>query len=261
MAVLSRVKTRLHEDGFFGLCKAVVDRIIAPIHVFLISHRGPYVIYKEGVEVDLSATSLPPLVKYRLRTGFLGYEEEEVDAISKYLDPEADVIELGSGIGFVSCLIDAKLLNSSKHIAVEANPLLIETLERNRARNEGKFTIVNAAYSSDGEEVKMNVYNDYRSSGVYEKSGRTGSETVVEGVTLSSLQQKYDIGQFTLVADIEGAEADMLLSEWETIKTCCDTLILEFHDRNPDTADAKSRLDNSDFTCVNSDADVEVWQR
>jgi FkbM family methyltransferase len=196
-----------------------------------------------------------------MRTNFLKYEQQESVAVSRFLDPELDVVELGAGIGFVSCLVNSKLSEAATHVAVEANPKLIESLERNRELNDATFDIHHAAYSPTDSSVGLNVYDDFRSTGVFDKKGKTGREVTVAGVNLASIVRQYDIDHFTLVADIEGVEADLLLEEWGTISQKCETLIVEFHDRNPNTSLARSKLTDSDFECLYTNSDVEVWSR
>lgn len=261
MSTLSRVRRRFREDGISGLTSAFLHRVIAPLHVPLVSRDGTYLMERNGVEIDLAPTRLRPLLKYRMKIGFLDYEAAELDAISTYLDSETDVIELGAGVGYISCVIDQKLSEAPKHIAVEANPNLIQALKENRERNGAEFEVRHAAYSPTDEKVTLNIYDDYRSSGVYSKTGKAGHEVTVDGVNLASLVEEYDTNRCTLVADIEGVEANLILEEWEILRKHFDTLIIEFHSRNPDTPKAKSKLSDSDFEQVYVNSDVEVWTR
>lgn len=259
MSIISRIRRRYSKDGVLGLWVALFDRLIAPLHVRYGTKDGMYLMEREGIVVDISSTSLPPLLKYRLKKGSLNYERTESEAILQHLDAETDVIELGAGIGYVSCLIDSVLEESVSQISVEANPELVSVINKNRERNNAQFHTINAAYSSTSEAISMNIYDDYRSSGMYDKSGRTGEKIRVEGVNLANLVEKYDLGEFSVVADIEGAEANMILNEWSVIENRCKAMILEFHNRNPNTPEAKSKLDNSKFDKVYSSSEVEVW--
>jgi hypothetical protein len=71
----------------------------------------------------------------RGRFAFDTYELPERELIRKYLPSNARVLELGGGIGVVSCLTNSLLRDKHAHVVVEANPLLIPFLESNRDLN------------------------------------------------------------------------------------------------------------------------------
>src|SRR5690349_11685444 len=73
------------------------------------------------------------------------YEEEERELIHKLLRPDDRVLELGACLGIVSCVTHRHLTAPAKHVVVEGNPRLIPCIERNRALNQGTFTIENCA--------------------------------------------------------------------------------------------------------------------
>ncbi|MFC5368576.1 FkbM family methyltransferase [Salinirubrum litoreum] len=259
MNILSRTRRRFKEDGLSGLQREAVDRLIAPIHVRWFSRDGTYLVEVNNISVNIKNVNLPHLLKYRLKKRKQGYESAELEAISKFLDPESDVIELGAGIGVVSCAINDKLHSDSKHVAVEPNSEILDSLRENREINGANFDVVNSAYSAKNEEISMNIYNNYLSSGVYDKEGEDGREVTVDAVSLESLSQQNGISEFTLISDIEGLECELILEEWNLVSKKCNLMIIEFHDRSPDVTAAKSRLESSKFERMYQNTNVEVW--
>src|SRR5262245_42251973 len=60
------------------------------------------------------------------------YELGEIQCVRRYVRSDDAVIELGGSIGVVACLTNRMLADPARHLVVEANPLLIRTLEQNR---------------------------------------------------------------------------------------------------------------------------------
>ena len=76
-------------------------------------------------------------------------ELPERTLIERHMPPGASVLELGAYIGVVSCFINRRLALPARHLAVEANPYLIDALSANRERNQGKFDVLNSVISRD----------------------------------------------------------------------------------------------------------------
>src|SRR5215212_6700577 len=83
------------------------------------------------------------------------YERPEREALKTCIDPTLPVIELGASIGVISCLTNKRLLDSSRHVVVEANPDLIPLLKTNREHNRCRFKVLHAALSYSANEVEF----------------------------------------------------------------------------------------------------------
>ena len=86
------------------------------------------------------------------------YEFIEIEVVSKLLDKDAVVLELGSRLGIVSNYINKKLNDKRCHVAVEPFKLYAETSEENRKLNDSEYVILNGAISDlplfyDSEKV------------------------------------------------------------------------------------------------------------
>lgn len=157
---------------------------------------------------------------------YLGlHESDEIALVHRYLDPGLPVIELGGGIGVVSCIINRKLAHPCDHIVCEANPDLIPTLETNCRINQCEFQIRNVALAYGGPEIALTI-----DSFVASRLGGVGQRQVqVATTTFARLLEKSGFGRINLVADIEGAEVHLVEQEGTLVSQRVQTLILETH--------------------------------
>jgi FkbM family methyltransferase len=159
---------------------------------------------------------------------YLGlHESQEIALVRRHLGAALPVIEFGGGIGVVSCTINRILANPRDHIVVEANPDLIPTLETNRAINRCRFQIRNVALAYDGPEIALAI-DSFASSRI---DGAGQRRVHVKTATLALLLQESGFARINLVADIEGAEVQLVEEEGSLLSQRVQTLILEIHPR------------------------------
>jgi FkbM family methyltransferase len=159
---------------------------------------------------------------------YLGlHESQEIALVRQHLVAELPVIELGGGIGVVSCIINRILAHPRDHTVVEANPDLIPTLETNRRINRCQFQIRNVALAYDGPEIALAI-DSFASSRV---DGVGQRQVHVKTTTLALLLQESGFARINLVADIEGAEVHLVEQEGRLLSQHVRTLILETHPR------------------------------
>lgn len=133
------------------------------------------------------------------------HEIEERKLIQRWLPRQHSVIELGGGLGVVSCLTNRQLQDGVKHIVVEANPHMVPVLERNRDLNGCSFSVINKAISNAGSQITLPIDPSFVGSNMAAVGTSIGS-VIVSAVTLKTLADSEGIDQFSLIADIEGAE-------------------------------------------------------
>jgi len=176
---------------------------------------------------------LPPGCTTSLTSGIIFgiYEYSERFLIRKFLPSNVDVVELGASIGIVSRDILQRLEPSQRLIAVEALPSLAELARRNisMAHPGRDWIVLEAAIAYGTDRV-------FFEAGVEHTSGRIKSDvvqkgescTVVKAHTLSWLLNHFNVGEFSLVMDIEGAEYALVAEDSDLLKRCrC--LIAELH--------------------------------
>lgn len=69
------------------------------------------------------------------------YEEDEIQMLPVILEPALPLVELGAGIGVVSCFANQLLKDPAAHVAVEMHDAVLPVLEVNRAMNRSRFSI------------------------------------------------------------------------------------------------------------------------
>jgi FkbM family methyltransferase len=134
------------------------------------------------------------------------YEREERELIRRFILPQDRVLELGACIGIVSCVTNRLLADRTKHLVVEANPLLVPWLERNRNLNQAGFKIENCALS-DRAEVTFYIHPKFIVGGTSEQP--TDRPVTVRGRGLEELHREF--GPFNaMIMDVEGSEIHAL---------------------------------------------------
>ncbi|MGH7567726.1 MAG: FkbM family methyltransferase [Gemmatimonadales bacterium] len=155
------------------------------------------------------------------------HESGEIALVRRYLVAELPVVELGGGIGVVSCVINRQLARAEDHVVVEANPDLIPTLEVNRRLNACRFQIHHRALAYGGEETTLAI-DSFVTSRV---GGAAPRRARVRTTTLASLLDEAAFERINLVADIEGGETDLVEREGPLLARRARMLIIETHAR------------------------------
>jgi FkbM family methyltransferase len=202
--------------------RAALGRVIARIYHDEIPHRG--------CVIETRSPLVVPRIKAKL---FLnGYEPIEIDFAKKYLQPDRDVIDLGSSLGVVAAHSGQKLKAGRRLICVEANPHLADLIRANVRRNAPhvQFEIISGAvdYPPDRREyVELALGFDNLLAHIVE------DEVVPQGIfvptiSLSEIIRRCAIEDYALVSDIEGSEAGLLEMDAAAL-TRCRQMIIELH--------------------------------
>lgn len=158
------------------------------------------------------------------------YEGAEIRFIHEDLRRDLDVVELGSSIGVVASHLVRHLEPGRRVICVEANPDLLPLLEKNVRANalSAEPHFVHAAIDYEHAEVSL-------VTGMTNLGGRTVGRDVagrrthrVPTTTLGSLVERFDLGAYALVSDIEGAEWGFVRNDRKALEGCRQ-LVLEMH--------------------------------
>lgn len=183
-----------------------------------------------GCVIDTTSPLVVPRIKAKL---FLrGYEPGEINLVKKYLDPDRDVIDLGSSLGVVASHIGRRLVARRRIICVEANPQLADIIRANVTHNAPHVAveIVSGAveYPPDGRPlVELALGFDNLVAHIVEDEVGPAS-IFVPALSLSGILQRYQIGEYTLVSDIEGSEAGLIESDGAALVNCRQ-VIIELH--------------------------------
>jgi FkbM family methyltransferase len=135
------------------------------------------------------------------------YEEGEIGIIKETLTNSDKVLELGTGIGFVSTFC-AKKIGGEKIYTFEANPSLKPSIEEIYARNNVKPNS-NFALLGEGEGTKIFYQNQNSFLASSTKDGLIENAVKIEipqkdlNKTIAEIQPTY------LIMDIEGGEYEV----------------------------------------------------
>jgi FkbM family methyltransferase len=165
------------------------------------------------------------------------YESAELRFIDRYIDGAVDIVELGSSIGAVSCVIARKLRADRRLICVEGNPDIIEVLKRNIANNsfDLRTKVIHGAMSYGNQgTVRFSIGADHLTSRVAQSTQALQTREVPE-VTLDRVLRQNEIKVYDLVCDIEGGELAILRSDAGALDRCR-TCIIELHNMHENGA-------------------------
>lgn len=187
------------------------------------------------------------------------YEGEERDLIRRFIKPSDAVLEFGACLGIVSCTTNKLLAPNSLHVVLEANPLLIAPLERNRMLNECDF-IIDYGAAGVWKTTRFYLHPEYIVGGSAVRKTTWG--VTVPGRSIREMTDRY--GQFTfLIVDIEGAELDLLRNSHDELGDF-NTIVIEMHDFavGSDGVEAcRSCLRTAGFRCAAKAGATEAWQK
>lgn len=153
--------------------------------------------------------------------------EKEIQELAKYLPQGLPVIELGGGLGVVSCFINS-LLGPTYHTVIEANPDLIPHIESRRDKNRCRFDVLNRALSYTASKIMFNIDRSFVSS----SEKRSGSPTIIERVEVPTIKLRDLVKERSIIiSDIEGNEIDLIDNDMKALKNNAEYLVIEFHKR------------------------------
>tara|TARA_A100001037_G_C15153133_1_gene641080 strand:+ start:6087 stop:6827 length:741 start_codon:yes stop_codon:yes gene_type:complete len=206
------------------------------------------IVNSRGVSLNVKNNRITNSARYHLFCN--KFEENEFDLLDAHFLSNLDVVELGGGIGFISCHIGKKLQPKNKHIVIEPNPFLLDTIESNRILNNCHFDIINYAYSSTPGLVEFDVSGPFESSHIDPSSTNT---VQIESINITQIINQYDLNQFSLIVDIEGNEFDLLQQELNILHLHCPLVMIEFHPRFGPLPPAVSKLKNLGYSSFKND--------
>ena len=153
------------------------------------------------------------------------YELDETGGIREVLDPDSPVIELGAGIGVVSCFVNRLLNDPKRHVAVEMHPEAFAVLEQNRVLNGCEFDSMLATISyGDDEGPQLQP-----ASAQWDPSNRLFFQSRPPSTTLAKILDETGWRRFNLVADVEGMELPLLERELDLVRERAVTINMEIH--------------------------------
>lgn len=194
-----------------------------------------------GVKIRLRSPAISDRVAKSIYLG--QYERLEARVVLATLHADDRVLELGSGIGYLSTLC-ARRIGAERVTAVEANPAMEahirETFRLNAVAPQLEMCVLG---DSDGT-VSFNVHDNYSSSSLHDRGGtRIPVPQKSFAGMLSRVEPSY------LICDIEGGEVPLLI---DTPLAGVRKICIELHPHiigNPACSQLVRKLLNEGFDC------------
>lgn len=150
------------------------------------------------------------------------WEKEEIKLITNYIESDDSVLELGACIGYLGVHVNSLIKNKENHLLIEANPKLIDVIEKNKELNDSQFKIENCMIGNPDKMDGTFAISDFiLGSSRYSKSKEIVKVPVKP---LTDYIKDFNV----LIMDIEGGEYS-LIDEYIDIIPNFKTLIIEFH--------------------------------
>jgi FkbM family methyltransferase len=206
--------------------RRIADLITVPTCGRIISRLFDDRIPTHGCTLDTSSPLISPDTKAQLFWGL--YERTEIRFALRYLRNDLDVVELGSSIGMIGSLLARRLCPPCRMVCVEAHPGLARVVARNISRNAptARLTVLNRAIDYAAKSGFSYLKPSAWSHSGKVVRGETGIR--IRNTTLTEILREQEIGEYILVADIEGAEAGLLLEDGDALAKCRQ-LVIELH--------------------------------
>ena len=198
------------------IAKILVNDFTGKLISILFSNKIPF----HNLRIDISNSVIRKRIAASLY--FKTYESAEVRFISKYLkDYDGTIVELGASIGVVSSTL-AKANPKAALYSFEADKRFIPIIENNfKINNISNANCFNEIIGASGYGF---VPGEDNTMG---KISKTNSE-INKMSSLPQLIKKYNLSEFVLVSDIEGAEY-FILNEDVSVFNAISLLIIELH--------------------------------
>jgi FkbM family methyltransferase len=157
------------------------------------------------------------------------HETEERALVKRWLPADLPVVELGGGLGVVACLINRRLAQPDHHVVVEPHPEMRRLLALSRELNRCRYRVIPAALAYDCQTATFGRHACVLASKLGEPHTGGHRTVLVPAVTLANVLDSAEFGPCSVVADIEGAEADLIERELDTLRERCRFFVVEIH--------------------------------
>ena len=178
------------------------------------------------------------------------YENKEVDIVANRLEANDTVVEVGSGIGYLSAFC-AKRIGSERVSTYEANPALMPLIQAVHQRNNISPTVHNVMLARGSGECTFYIEPEFWASSTSVRSPNAQAIQVPQRDLNAELEQRKPT---FLIVDIEGGEGEFFAyADLTGVKKIC----LETHADvlgDDGISNVFSRLLNQgfvlDFSCI-----------
>jgi FkbM family methyltransferase len=134
------------------------------------------------------------------------HETREQQQAAKYVRADSCVLELGARYGMVSNVLSLRLLDPTKHVAVEPDARVLSALQSNKRSHGGQYTICPCIVSEEAKELTLGGVGLATRVMADTRGPRLGYQRV-KTKSLHALEDEIGCKFDCLVADCEGGLA------------------------------------------------------
>jgi len=186
----------------------------------------------DGLTLDVPDSLINDRIAAKLTSG--KYEGQEAAAARMRLREGQRVLELGTGIGYISALC-ARVAGPANVTTVEANPAMLPVIRANLDRNgAGAVTLLHGAVTGRAGDTAAIAFDGARSFWAGRIADENSApERVVEVPALALDALLNTVRPHLVIMDIEGAEEHLFDAPWPDH---VHSVMMELHPgRYPDT--------------------------
>ncbi|RDJ24091.1 FkbM family methyltransferase [Bosea caraganae] len=183
---------------------SVLDRVGCKLKGTFREMRGAQIVSNDGIRLIVDRDQLKDDAIIRALL-FDRHERTEAALVKYCLRPGDRVLELGSGVGFITMLC-ARICGAANVVTLEGNPTMHALLVRNLAMNRYAVDARQSVVSLDGGPVTFHLSESLVSSSMLDR-GDAAAETVP---STSFRDLLAEIEPTVVIMDIEGSEIDLL---------------------------------------------------
>lgn len=202
--------------------RSVLSDRVGHIASALLRGRIPH----RGLVIDTNS----PLVSDAVRVALLfgAYESAEQRFVRRHVPASVDVIELGSSIGVMTCILRQQIDFARRLLSVEADARLIPLVRKNLATNAAApVELINAAIDYSGATTVDFAIGENSLGGAV--GGRHPVKAPVATARLADLVTRLGTTRYAVVSDVEGAEWDIWKHDQAALKGAV-ICVFELHD-------------------------------
>ncbi len=203
------------------------------------------------------------------------YEAAELAILRRSFKSASTIVELGSNIGIIAYhALMQRMNDGGRMVCVEPNADSLKALQANTDRAlktvNAQVSFLNAAIGAPGQEnqtVEFLARNNLGSGLVSQVAPRPDDKAPVnvQLTSLSDILRQQNIGEYSLICDIEGGEIPLLYQDSGALKGCTQMLI-ELHDtahtgQKETPAAMRRQLKNLGFACEDHVANTYYFER
>lgn len=176
--------------------------------------------------------SRQPAERWLLYSG--NYQPALTATLKQYTPPGGCCLDVGANLGFYTIQFGQWVGSAGRVVAFEANPTLVEHIERNITLNAFEHvSVVSAAVYDQPGEIAFHISGSPGKSSIY-AIDQAVETRVVPAITLDGYLSEHALPRLDVIKmDIEGTDCQALLGAAETLTRFRPLLVFEYKPSTP----------------------------